>query len=473
MTNFTSNVLSKPISLTSTEFSNLKKQIACRNWGILLESADAEHIDSRWSIYSAQPIATLQTVKGKTTSNQNDNSTEQHSDPFTALQTLRNNLFDDLCSSSELPFTGGALGSIAYELGYQFEKIATADRPRGLDLPEMAIGFYDWALIYDNQYSQFHLLIHKTKNNSQDNESLWEKRYAWISRQIKTEVSTQLFRLNSKWSSNMDKQAYSDNFNKVQNYIRSGDCYQVNLAQRFQAAYQGDEYQAYQALLADNRPPFAAFLRLPGQAILSLSPERLLKLHDGIVESKPIKGTRPRYENLQRDQQSRQELLASEKDRAENLMIVDLLRNDIGKVCQPGTVSVPKLFAVESFPAVHHLVSTVLGKLATSYSTEDLLRACFPGGSITGAPKIRSMEIIAELEPHNRQLYCGAIGYINGDGQMDMNITIRTLVCHKQHIYCWAGGGLVADSDVDQEYQECFDKVSKILPCLETLNKEQ
>ncbi len=160
-----------------------------------------------------------------------------------------------------------------------------------------------------------------------------------------------------------------------------------------------------------------------------------------------------------------------EKNRAENLMIVDLLRNDIGRVCQAGSVSVPKLFDVESFPAVHHLVSTVLGKLATQYSSEDLLRACFPGGSITGAPKIRAMEIIAELEPNSRQLYCGSIGYINGDGQMDMNITIRTLICHKQKIYCWAGGGLVADSNVDQEYQECFDKVSKILPCLEALNK--
>ena len=473
MTNFTSNVLSKPILLTRTEFSNLKKQIACRDWGILLESADAGHIDSRWSIYSAQPIATLQTFNGSSKISCGNKCRELHSDPFAALQALRNDLFDTLRCSSELPFTGGALGSIAYELGYQFEKIKTADKPDGLDLPEMAIGFYDWALIYDNQQAQFHLLIHKTKNNQQDINFLWEKRYAWISEQSKTEQTAQLFRLNSKWSSNMDKQTYTDNFNKIQNYILSGDCYQVNLAQRFQGAYQGDEYQAYQALLADNRPPFAAFLRLPGQAVLSLSPERLLKLRDGLVESKPIKGTSRRYTNRQQDTQSRQELIASQKDRAENLMIVDLLRNDIGRVCQPGSVSVPKLFAVESFPAVHHLVSTVLGKLATGYSAEDLLRACFPGGSITGAPKIRSMEIIAELEPHSRQVYCGAIGYINGDGQMDMNITIRTLVCHKQQIYCWAGGGLVADSDVEQEYQECFDKVSKILPCLETLNKDQ
>ena len=281
---------------------------------------------------------------------------------------------------------------------------------------------------------------------------------------------TTLFKLNADWSANMDKQAYLEKFNKIQNYILSGDCYQVNLTQRFQAAYQGDEYQAYQALLADNRPPFAAFLRLPAQTILSLSPERFLKLHGGIVETKPIKGTCPRFQDLQQDQQSRQRLLTSEKDRAENLMIVDLMRNDIGRVCLPGSVSVPKLFDIESFPAVHHLVSTVLGKLGANYSCEDLLRACFPGGSITGAPKIRAMDIIAELEPNRRQVYCGSIGYINGNGEMDMNISIRTLVCHKQQIYCWAGGGLVADSNVDQEYQECFDKLSKILPSLAALN---
>ena len=332
---------------------------------------------------------------------------------------------------------------------------------------------YDWALLFDNQESKFHLLLHKTKNNQQNIQALWAARFDWLTKQSKIKASTTTpFKLNSDWSSNMDKQSYQEKFNKVQNYILSGDCYLVNLAQRFQAAYQGDEYQAYQALLADNRPPFAAFLRLPSQTILSLSPERFLKLHKGIVETKPIKGTRPRFKNLQQDQDSRQALLTSEKDRAENLMIVDLLRNDIGRVCQAGSVSVPKLFDVESFPAVHHLVSTVLGKLAPMHSSEDLLRACFPGGSITGAPKIRAMDIIAELEPNKRQLYCGSIGYINGNGEMDMNITIRTLVCHKQKIYCWAGGGLVADSNVDQEYQECFDKVSKILPCLEALNKQ-
>ncbi|MCW8997031.1 MAG: aminodeoxychorismate synthase component I [Psychromonas sp.] len=471
MTNCFTNILIKQISLTDAEFSNIKNQIAHCDWGMLLESADHNHIDSRWSIFSAQPIATLQTNAGKTTVLQNNHYSESADNPFNLLESLRTSLFDNLQIDLDFPFTGGALGYMAYELGYQMEKIDNAEKPEGLDLPEMAFGFYDWALLYDNREATFHLLVHKSKNSKQNIQVLWTTRFNWLNKQSTSNSATPSFKLNSDWSSNMDKQGYQEKFNKIQNYILSGDCYQVNLTQRFQAAYLGDEYQAYQTLLSDNKPPFAAFLRLPSQTILSLSPERFLKLHNGIVETKPIKGTCPRFTDPVQDQASLQILSASEKDRAENLMIVDLMRNDIGRVCQPGSVKVPKLFDIESFPAVHHLVSTVLGKLAKSHSAEDLLRACFPGGSITGAPKIRAMDIIAELEPNQRQIYCGSIGYINSNGEMDMNIAIRTLVCHKQNIYCWAGGGLVADSNCAQEYQECFDKLSKILPSLELLNQ--
>jgi para-aminobenzoate synthetase component 1 len=471
MTHCTTNIKIKPISLSKTEFSNIKNQIAQSHWGAMLESANDSHDDSRWSIYCAQPIATLETRHGKIHVQEKNQHSEQMGDPFKILETLRTKLFHELNFDLDLPFTGGALGYIAYELGYQLEQISNSDKPLGLELPEMAIGFYDWALLFDNLTAQFSLLVHKTKENQEDIESLWIKRFNWLTQQSKNYAITAPFKLNSDWSSNMNKREYREKFNKVQDYILSGDCYQVNLTQRFQASYQGDEYQAYQTLLADNHPPFAAFLRLPSQSILSLSPERFLKLELDIIESKPIKGTCPRYLKEELDNKSRQKLSNSQKDRAENLMIVDLMRNDIGRVCLPGTVSVPKLFAIESFPAVHHLVSTVLGRLAPNYSSEDLLRACFPGGSITGAPKIRAMEVIAELEPNSRQIYCGSIGYINGNGVMDMNISIRTLVCHKQQIYCWAGGGLVADSNVDQEYQECFDKLSKILPSLAALNR--
>jgi len=192
------------------------------------------------------------------------------------------------------------------------------------------------------------------------------------------------------------------------------------------------------------------------------------------VQSKPIKGTKARSVDPIIDQKNTIALKTSEKDRAENLMIVDLLRNDISKVCLPGSVKVPSLFDIESFPAVHHLVSTVVGELADNFKATDLIRGAFPGGSITGAPKISAMKIIEQLEPHRRSIYCGSIGYISACGNMDTSITIRTLVCEKTSntggdIYCWAGGGIVADSEVDAEYQESFDKVNKILPILEQL----
>ena len=275
----------------------------------------------------------------------------------------------------------------------------------------------------------------------------------------------------------MDKASYIEKFEQVQQYLLSGDCYQINLAQRFSAQYQGDEFQAYCALRTANKAPFSAFMQLDNAAILSVSPERFLQCKKGKVQSKPIKGTMPRNENKSLDAKNAQILANSIKDRAENLMIVDLLRNDISKVCKPNSVVVPKLFDIESFPAVHHLVSTVEGELEVQYNASDLLRGAFPGGSITGAPKIRAMEIIEQLEPHRRSVYCGSIGYISSCGTMDTSITIRTLICEKNttrestnplsnNIYCWAGGGLVADSIAKSEYQETFDKVNRILPVL-------
>lgn len=474
MTHNTTNILIKSISLTAVEFSNIKNQITELNWGILLESAATGHPNSRWSICTAEPIKTITTING-ISKLQQEKYSNSNEDPLSLIEKFRKKLFFQEDEIKEFPFTGGVLGYFSYELGYLFEKIDKKDKKEGLNLPEMAVGFYNWALLHDNQQDLYYLLTRKTKKKQENLTELWHARLNWLKKLIKNdtknEIKNSTFKLNSNWFSNMDKTSYTKKFNKIQEYIIAGDCYQVNLAQRFQADYQGNEYQAYQTLFAQNRPPFGAFIRLPEQVILSFSPERFLKLSDGVVESKPIKGTRPRFNDPILDKQSQQALLNSEKDRSENLMIVDLLRNDIGRVCQAGTVSVPTLFSIESFPAVHHLVSTVLGKLATQYSTEDLLRACFPGGSITGTPKIRAMEVIAELEPNLRQLYCGAIGYINSDGSMDSNISIRTLICRQQKIYCWAGGGLVADSNIDAEYQECFDKVSKILPNLSTLNR--
>jgi para-aminobenzoate synthetase component 1 len=237
----------------------------------------------------------------------------------------------------------------------------------------------------------------------------------------------------------------------------------VNLAQRFSARAEGVAWDAYKYLRQLNPAPHSAFMLTPFGAVLSSSPERFLKVENGHVETKPIKGTRPRAADPARDAALAEELRASLKDRAENVMIVDLLRNDLGKVCRVGSVSVPKLFAIESFATVHHLVSTIVGELKPDQHAVDLLRGCFPGGSITGAPKIRSMQIIEELEPHRRSVYCGAIGYIGHDGNMDTNIAIRTLVYSDGWMHAWAGGGIVMDSSMESEYQESLDKAAAML----------
>ena len=265
---------------------------------------------------------------------------------------------------------------------------------------------------------------------------------------------------------NMDHTAYTTAFDKIKAYLQEGDCYQVNLTQRFASPCQGDAWAAYELLRKMNAAPFSAYLNFAEVQVLSSSPERFLKLTATWVETQPIKGTRPRKLDAAEDAQQIADLQSSEKDRAENVMIVDLLRNDLGKCCRAGSVRNPDLFAVESYATVHHLVSTVTGELASGKHALDLLRSCFPGGSITGAPKIRAMEIIEELEPHRRGVYCGAIGYVGFDGNMDTNIAIRTLVHSHGCIRFWAGGGIVNDSQADEEYQECFDKAEALFKML-------
>ena len=293
----------------------------------------------------------------------------------------------------------------------------------------------------------------------------WESLIAIFSQsEIRQELA---FSVSSDVRSNLDFPAYAKAFRQVQAYIQAGDCYQVNLAQRFCAEATGDGWTAYRALRKISPAPFAAYLRLPQAEILSASPERFLRVRDGMVETKPIKGTRPRAADPAEDRAQAEDLLRSPKDRAENLMIVDLLRNDIGKNCAVGSVKVERLFDLESFANVHHMVSTVRGKLAPKHDAIELLRGCFPGGSITGAPKLRAMEIIEELEPHRRGVYCGAIGYLGFNGNMDTNIAIRTAVFAQGQIRFWAGGGLVADSEVDKEYRETLDKASSMMQLME------
>jgi len=452
--------------------------LASKPWAIWLDSGQSDHIDACFDILVWQPEVTLCTYGNKTNiCNTATNKIQiSEDDPLIILEKIQQQMFSTVeASPQNLPFLGGALGYFSYDLGRRFEKLPT-QAEQDITLPEMAIGLYSQAVIFDHKSGQFFLVCQQEKRLALE-EYL---QTLMMSRSAKN-TSKQGFSLTSNWQSNMDKATYIEKFDQVQNYLLSGDCYQINLAQRFDAQYQGDEFQAYCALRTENKAPFSAFMRFDSASILSVSPERFLQCKQSKVQSKPIKGTMPRSNNKEQDKQNAQILVNSIKDRAENLMIVDLLRNDISKACKPSTVVVPKLFDIESFPAVHHLVSTVEGELAEQYSACDLLRGAFPGGSITGAPKIRAMEIIEQLEPHRRSVYCGSIGYISTCGTMDTSITIRTLICEnnqtKQNntspipnkIYCWAGGGLVADSLASSEFQETFDKVNRILPVLTKL----
>ena len=474
-------LLNNTLTLGSLSPLTLFSPLANQPWAIWLDSCNSEHINSRFDILVWQPEITLSTF-GELTHIQDINSVVRVSneDPLRLIDTSTKKLFaqynlpkvsqtsdenSDITSITVLPFIGGALGYFSYDLGRRFEKLPSIAQ-QDISIPDMAVGIYTQAIIFDHKCDQCYLVCP---------ENIRAEIVQYLTSKLKqSEFSknqaVDQFKLTSSWQSNFSKKQYADKFNKVQDYLLTGDCYQINLAQRFSAKYKGDEFLAYQALRKSNNAPFSAFMRFNETAILSISPERFLSVNNHRVQSKPIKGTMARDDNPKIDQKNAEALQHSIKDRAENVMIVDLLRNDISKVCLAGSVVVPKLFAIESFPAVHHLVSTVEGELASEYSNTDLLASAFPGGSITGAPKIRAMEIIEELEPHRRTIYCGSIGYISACGNMDTSITIRTLVCQKNIIHCWAGGGLVADSTLESEYQETFDKVNKILPVLSNLS---
>jgi para-aminobenzoate synthetase component 1 len=256
---------------------------------------------------------------------------------------------------------------------------------------------------------------------------------------------------------------------RVREYIFAGDIFQANMSQRFEAPLAESPWALYRRLRARNAAPFGAYLDFPEVVVLSASPERFLRVDvTGRVETRPIKGTRPRGVGPEHDAALGQALVESGKDRAENLMIVDLMRNDLSRVCLPGTVRVSELFALEHYATVHHLVSTVVGTLAPGLNALDVLRGAFPGGSITGAPKLRAMEVIAELEPSQRGVYCGAIGYWSLTGALDTNIAIRTAVALGDRVYFSAGGGIVADSDPELEYRETLDKALGLIEALAT-----
>lgn len=424
-------------------------------WSILLDSGYPSKNCGRYDIIAARPHITLKTFADQTEIQHSDGKkTYTDADPFTTLENL---LGETEKKPSTVPFAGGALGYFGYDLGRQIEKIPNRAK-HDIDMPDMAIGIYDWAIVTDHQKRRTWLASYGKIQQTLDQ---WQDLKDLLSDRTKQQP-IQPFRVTSEPKSNMDKQHYAYAFNAIKRYLKQGDCYQVNLAQRFTINYSGDPWSGYRQLRRLSPAPYSSFFRIPEGTILSNSPERFLHIDQGNVESKPIKGTRPRASTPHADMALREELINSEKDRTENLMIVDLIRNDLSKICEYNSVTVPKLYNCESFATVHHLVSTIHGKLESKYHPLQLLRHCFPGGSITGVPKIRAMQIIEQLEPHRRSIYCGSIAYIGFDRNIDSNIIIRTLIQHKDQMHYWAGGGIVIDSKLDAEYQECLDKAAAL-----------
>ncbi len=380
------------------------------------------------------------------------------------------------------PFQGGAAGLFGYGLCHHVERLPPARRD-DFRVPDMAVGLYDWVLAFDHQAGRAWLLSTGYPQRLEAGRQRAEGRLRWARQVLQSPprpprpprppalTSADLaprFPLadHPGVTSSFSRADYLAAVRRAVEYVHAGDCFQVNLAQRLLHPATLPPLELYGRLRERNPAPFAGYFDLGDFAVASASPERFVRVERGQVETRPIKGTRPRGATPEEDRRRADELLRSAKDRAENVMIVDLLRNDLGRVCAYGSVRVEAVCRLESYRHVHHLVSEVRGRLREGKGPVDLLRAAFPGGSVTGAPKVRAMEIIAELEPVARGPYCGSLGYVGFDGSMDTSILIRTFTAGRGWYQFPVGGGIVADSTPEGEYAETLYKAEGLLRAL-------
>jgi len=427
---------------------------------VLLHSARADPRLGRHSFLAFDPYETLVATDDGTRLG----GRPVAGDPFEVLRGLLER--DRLATAPDLPpFQGGAAGFLAYELARHLERVPVAAEPTGL--PDLALGLFDVLTAYDHASGRAWIVsTGRPEREEGPRRRRARRRLEAASRLLAgPPAPPPLAPAPAPTAPRCDvsRAEHEARVGRVIDYILAGDIFQANLAQRFRARLAEPPFDLYRRLCALNPAPFAAYVDLGGGQVVSASPERFLRLDGRRVETRPIKGTRPRHAEARADEAAARALLASEKDRAENVMIVDLLRNDLSRVCRDGTVEVPELCVLESFATVHHLVSTVVGELRPEATAVDLLRATFPGGSITGAPKIRAMEILAELEGVPRGPYCGSIGWLGLDGGMDTSIAIRTLVVEGDEVRFHAGGGVVADSEPAAEYDETLDKARALM----------
>ena len=446
------------IPISCTDPADAFRALSGQPWSMLLDSAAPHPAHGRYSYIATEPFRTLESLDGRAYLD----GQPAAGDPFAVLAEELARHPRPAGPPGPAPFCGGAVGFIGYEAGLRLERVHSR-HPNAGDQPEMAFGFYDAVAAFDHAERRAWVIAARPEA---------EGRARALAARLESGGAPTLGPVpTAPWRSELARDDYLERVERVLEYIRAGDIYQANFTQRFLAERPAglDIYALYRRLRAISPAPFAAYLDCgPRLRIASASPERFIRLNaSGGIETRPIKGTRPRHADPAADAAAAAELVASVKDRAENLMITDLLRNDLARVSAVGSVRVPVLYGLESFSNVHHLVSVVTARLRPGLGAVDLLRAALPGGSITGAPKIRAMQIIDELEEARRGAYCGSVAWIGFDGAMDSSIVIRTLSITPEAVIAQAGGGIVADSDPAEEHEEMMVKIRAQLRALE------
>jgi para-aminobenzoate synthetase component 1 len=446
-------------------------KLYARPYSFFLDSGDGRFPGARYSFLGSDPFLVFKCTGRDITIEQNGHGRQLRQDPFSCLKSLMAG-YRVTAAAPLPPFIGGAAGYFGYDLARIIETIPETARD-DIAMPDCCLGLYSTVIIVDHHERRVWIassgLPEETPSQQRAKALHDSARIASLLAGDSTAHhchSEQEVRGGAALAAHFDRQSYCRAVTAAKHYIAEGDIYQVNLSQRFSGPAAIAPFALFKRLRTISPAPFGAFLNGGDYHLICSSPERFLRISGHMVETRPIKGTRPRGTTAQEDRRLRDELLASAKDRAELIMIVDLERNDLGRVCRFGSVHPAELVSLETHPVVHHLVSTIRGELAEGHDHVDCLRACFPGGSITGAPKIRAMEIIEELEPCRRKVYTGALGYLGFNGESDLNIIIRSILHKNGCYYFHVGGGIVADSEPDLEYEETLHKARGMMEAL-------
>lgn len=439
----------------------------------LLESGGGIKKLARYSIIGGAPFLTFKSKGEYIEIRDEEKTVGKNGNPFEELKYLFNRFRIRENNIADIPFAGGAVGYFGYDLA-RFLEIMPDISTDDLNLPDSYFMFVNAGVIYDHWSKKIYIFsvdlsiqnLGNSGETASDFVAIIEEKIREKKKNKYLEVNPLDSDIRAKVTNVVSKRKYIDMIEKAKEHIRIGDVYEVNLSHRIEIESGSEPWQIYRRMNSVNPTPFAAYLQFGDLKIISASPERFLRLKDSKLESRPIKGTKRRGESPQEDENLRNELISSEKEKAENLMIVDLVRNDFGRVCRFGTVEVKELMAVEAYSGVFQMVSTIEGELSEDKDMFDCIKACFPGGSMTGAPKIMAMEIIEELETIRRGIYSGSLGYLSFSGEADLNIIIRTLIATEGKLYFQVGGAIVADSDPDKEYEETWHKAKPVLDAI-------